>query len=182
MTVEKTLLTIEDVEANPPPGRWELLDGEVVYLAPANLEHGYLITLIANLLHQFVHPRRLGWVLAGDTGIILRRDPDRLRAPDVCFFARERFPGGRLPSRFSTLVPDLIVEVVSPGDRRAEIEDKTAEWLRSGARLVWVVYPPTRTIVVADGSGPGRVLHPHDTLSGEPVLPGFSTPVAAIFS
>lgn len=182
MTAEKTLLTIEDVEANPPPGRWELLDGEVVYLAPANLEHGYLVAVIASLLNGYVRPRALGWVLAGDTGIILRRDPDRLRAPDVCFFARERFPGGRLPNRFSTLVPDLIVEVVSPGDRRSEIIDKTAEWVRAGARLVWVVYPGTRTVVTTDGANPSRVLHLHDTLSGEPVLPGFSTPIAAIFT
>jgi Uma2 family endonuclease len=182
VTAEKTLLTIEDVEANTPPGRWELLDGEVVYLAPANLEHNYLIGLIASLLNGCVRPRRLGWVLAGDTGIILQRDPDRLRAPDVCFFARERFPGGRLPNRFSALVPDLIVEVVSPGDRRGEIEDKTSEWLRSGARLVWTVYPSTRTVVVANGVSPARVLHLYDTLSGEPVLPGFSTPVEALFA
>jgi len=182
MTTEKTLLTIEDVEVNPPPGRWELLDGEVVYLDPANLEHGFVTVLIAHLLHEYVHPRQLGWVIAGEPGIILRRDPDRLRAPDVCYFARNRFPDGQLSNRFSTLVPDLIVEVVSPGDRRGEIEDKTAEWLRSGARLVWVVYPGTRTVVVADGVNRSRVLHLHDTLNGEPVLPGFSTLVEALFT
>ncbi|HEY7293621.1 MAG TPA: Uma2 family endonuclease [Dehalococcoidia bacterium] len=182
MTAEKTLITIEEVEANPPEGRWELLDGELVYLAPAYLEHNYLITLIASLLNAYVNPRRLGWVFSGDTGIILRRGPDRLRAPDVCFVARDRIPGGHLPDRFTALVPDLIVEVVSPGDRRGEIEHKTAEWLRSGAQLVWIVHPRTRTVVVADGAGQRRTLHEHDTLQGEPVLPGFSTPIAALFA
>ncbi len=182
MTAEKTLVTIEEIEENPPPGRWELIDGEVVYLAPANLEHGFLTAWIASLLNAYVHPRRLGWVFAGDTGIILRRDPDRLRAPDVCFIARDRIPGGRLPDRFTALVPDLVVEVISPGDRRGEIADKTAEWLRSGARLVWIVYPRTRSVVVASGQANRRTLSEHDTLSGEPVLPGFSTPVAALFA
>jgi len=85
-----------------------------------------------------------------------------------------------LPEGFIEVVPDLIVEIVSPSDRAGAVQQKTDEWLRAGARLVWTVYPETRT-VVAQTSDATQAYREGDTLTGEPVLPGFAAPVAALF-
>jgi len=180
VTIEKTLTTAEDLLCLPSDLRCELLDGEVVELAPAGLRHNTIITNIAPHLGGYAKVGLLGRVFSGDTGIILARNPDRVRAPDLCFIARERLPTGAVPEGFTEIVPDLIVEVISPSDRAGDVQQKADEWLRAGARLVWTVYPETRT-VVAQTSDATRTYREGDTLTGEPVLPGFAVRVAALF-
>src|SRR5712691_8143420 len=112
MTAEKTLYTIDDLYDLPDDGRrYELLDGELVEMAPANYDHGDVMHNIDNLLTPHVRAHRLGRILVGDPGVILGRDPDRVRAPAVAFFVRGRLPRGRLPATFGDVVPDLVVEI-----------------------------------------------------------------------
>ena len=105
-----------------------------------------------------------------------------VRAPDVSFVARERItPGQRYPGYWLG-APDLAVEVVSPNDSAQELRTKIAEYLASGTRLVWVAYPRTQTVTIyhADGAVEERSIG--QTLDGEDVVPGFSLPVAEVFS
>jgi Uma2 family endonuclease len=182
MTVGKTLLTAEELLQLPSgDGRYELLHGELVEMSPANGRHNEIITEVAFYLRNHVRPRRLGKVLTGDTGIILARNPDHVRAPDICFISAARVPRGPMAPRFVEIVPDLVVEIVSPGDSAAKVHQKTEEWLQAGAQLVWTLYPETRSIAVSDAAAGTRVYHDGETLHGEPVLPGFAVPVAALF-
>ncbi|MHB8574000.1 MAG: Uma2 family endonuclease [Dehalococcoidia bacterium] len=182
MTTEKTLYTIDDLYHLPDDGhRYELLDGELVEMAPANYGHGEVMHNIDYLLTAHVRPRRLGRILVGDPGVILGHDPDRVRAPDVAFFARGRFPDGRLPATFSDVVPDLVVEIISPGDRAAAMQQKTEEWLRAGVRLVLNVYPDTRTVQAIPRPDTARAYHDGEAVSLAPVLPDFSLAVTEIF-
>ncbi|MGI8551879.1 MAG: Uma2 family endonuclease [Dehalococcoidia bacterium] len=183
MTIPKKLLTAEDFWCLPSSdGRTELIDGEVMETMPPGGEHNYIMGELTIRLGSYVRTNGLGVVLPGDTGIILARDPDRVRGPDLCFIARDRLPGGKVPRGYLEMIPDLIVEIVSPNDRAAEIQAKTEEWLRAGARLVWAMYPTTRTVVAAQGLGAVRVYHESDTVTGDPVLPGFTLPVAELFA
>src|SRR2546423_688337 len=72
----------------------ELIDGRVVALSPAGSSHGFLMHTVARQIGNHVAEHRLGYVLDGDSGIILARNPDRVRAPDVCYFAKDRLPDG----------------------------------------------------------------------------------------
>jgi len=183
MTLDRRLLTADDLLNLPDDGyRYELLDGELIRMAPTGGEHNDVGGNIYWALSGFVRSRGLGRVLVGDTGVILRRHPDRVRAPDVCFIARERLPDGRVPEGYLEIVPDLIVEVISPGDRPAEVAAKIAEWLAAGARLVWAVYPRTKEVIAHRGPGDRRVYRAGDILDAEPVLPDFTYPVAALFA
>jgi Uma2 family endonuclease len=80
------------------------------------------------------------------------------------------------------VVPEVVVEVISPTDRYFAVTDKVQEYLDAGVKLVWVVHPEQQTVMVyrATGGDPS-LLHIHDSLSGEDVLPGFSCPLASIF-
>jgi len=183
MTVEKTLMTAEDLLRLPTDAcRYELLDGELIEMSPANGRHNKIMGRITVLLTNYTDLGALGDVLPGDTGFVLRRNPDRVRAPDVCFIAANRLPPEGIPPAFLEIVPDLVVEIVSPSDSAAMVQQKTEEWLQAGVRLVWTVYPETRTVVASQNLEATRIYHETDTLSGEPVLPDFSVLVAALFA
>ena len=183
ITTAKTLLTAEDHENLPDDGkRYELLDGELREAPVPNPEHAWITTRIIVPLDIYVRPRGLGHVLAAPS-ILLRRRPDRVRTPDIGFFAAGRFPGDRPPARgYPALVPDLLVEIVSANDRAAYVEQKIEEWLAVGARLVWAVYPVSRSVVDYRGRTEVRVYQEGERLDGGPVFPDFSLPVGEIFA
>ena len=108
---------------------------------------------------------------------------DRNRRPDVAFVPYSRWAKNRpVPSTNEwNVLPDLFVEVVSPHDHAEEIETKVGEYLKAGARLVWVVYPRHRRIYVYDAVGKVLRLNRNDTLDGGPVLPGFQLPLVELF-
>lgn len=182
MVTQEKLLTAEDLLDLPDDGqRHELLDGKLVEMAPTGGWHGKVESIIGYLLRGHVETDDLGEVLVGEPGIILHRNPDRVRAPDVCFFTRARLPAEALPDGYFEIVPDLIVEVISPNDRAGEVLDKIQEWLEAGARLVWAVYPTRRSVVAYHDDGTIQLHTDRDTLSGAPVLPEFICPVARFF-
>ena len=112
----------------------------------------------------------------------MRRNPDRVRAPDLCFYAAGRFTEGRPPATYIELIPDFVVEVVSPSDRAADVQQKIEEWLTAGVRLVWAVYPATRSVTVYRGLAAARVYLEGEAIDGTPMFPEFALPVADIFS
>jgi len=160
-------------------GRLELVDGRVIEMAPVGPEHGRIDRRLVMPLGNFVESRGLGEVYL-NTGFHLPRG--RVRAPDQAFVAAARIAANPPPARgFWPLAPDLAVEIVSPDDRVGEIEDKVAEYLAAGVRLVWLVYPERRIVDVRAAEAPPRVLGAEDTLDGGAVLPGFSLPLALLW-
>lgn len=82
---------------------------------------------------------------------------------------------------FCSIVPDIAVEVVSPNDLGQDIEEKRLDWLDAGVKLLWIVYPSNQTVHVWSADGRMQLFKRTDTLSGAPVLPEFSVPVADLF-
>ncbi|MCE2513925.1 MAG: Uma2 family endonuclease [Acidobacteria bacterium] len=162
--------------------RTELVGGDLIVMAPAGGRHGQVAHALALFIGTHVRDRNLGRVFAAETGFLLRRDPDTVRAPDVAFVADERLGARGAPAGFLEMAPDLAAEVVSPGDSAAAVRDKAAEWLAAGTRLVWVVYPETRSVVVHRPDHPARALHDAETLEGGPVFTDFSVRVGDLFT
>jgi Uma2 family endonuclease len=79
------------------------------------------------------------------------------------------------------VAPDLLIEVVSPYDTAQEVLEKVILWMRFGVRLVWVVYPSTRSVMVYRSAEDVSVRQIDDVLDGDDVLPGFRCPVRALF-
>jgi Uma2 family endonuclease len=163
---------------------WELVEGEIREMTPAGGEHGEVAGGFFGFIWNFVREKKLGRVTAAETGFILYKNPDprgkdTVRAPDVGFVSIERAPEP-LPSQFVPVVPDLVVEVVSPTDRAEDVEEKINLYLKYGVQLIWVAYSVTRTIMVHTPSSVKR-LTIDDTLDGGEVLPGFKLKVSDIF-
>lgn len=176
------LLTAEEFAALPLEGlRSELIRGELRTMPPTFEDHGEFTMRLTVLLGHYVMTHQLGKMYAAETGFLIARNPDTVRAPDIAFIRQERTPVAGPAPRWVPVIPDLAVEVASSGDRLTEIRDKAAMWLEVGVRLVWVVLPGQRAIEVYRPGQPMVILGEDATLDGADVAPGFSTPVSAIF-
>jgi Uma2 family endonuclease len=176
-----TLMTAEELlHANIPNKRTELVRGVLVVREPTGGRHGSVTMNLALRLGNHVEREGAGQVFAAETGFTLARGPDTVRAPDIAFVGRERLPKP-IPVGFPEFAPDLVVEVLSPGDRPGEVLAKVGDWLEAGARLVWVVDPERQIARVYRQDGTESSITADGQLDGEDVLPGFSLPLASIF-
>ena len=162
---------------------FEIVDGQRVELPPMSAYALRVSFRIAAAIGQFAEANGLGEA-AHEEIFRLPLERDRNRRPDAAFVSYERWPKGRpmpLVGNAWNVAPDLAVEVVSPTDLAEDLMDKVAEYFQAGVRLVWIVYPVIRLIYVYESLTKVRGLTSADELDGGAVLPGFRTPVAALF-
>jgi Uma2 family endonuclease len=181
----KVRLTADDLWRMPDDDiRRELVNGEIVEMPPANVVHGYYVLRLGRLLEEHVRESKSGIVVAGDVGfrLALPNDPERVRAPDVCFISSQRLHNEGFSEKFFPGAPDLAVEILSPSESSSEIQQKVRDYLEAGSRLVWLVSPRSKTVAVFRADGSAQFLNEKDTLTGEPVLPGLSISLGEFFS
>ncbi len=181
MTTTDLITADELLQMKDDGFRYELVRGELIKMSPAGHQHGRIALNLTTPLDQFVRANQLGVVYAAETGFKLATDPDVVRAPDAAFIRRERVEEVGQTEGFWPGAPDLAAEVVSPGDTYAEVEDKIADWLDAGTRLVVVVNPSTQTVALYYPRSDIRILTPDDVLDGGEVVPGWTLPVRDIF-
>jgi Uma2 family endonuclease len=183
MTTFLQTLTAQDLERLPDDGfRYELVRGQLRKMAPAAEQHGRITGTLTVSLGQHVLAHGLGAIYAAETGFLLSSDPDTVRAPDVAFISRARLEAIGPVEGYWSGAPDLAVEVISPGDTYAEVEEKVVDWLQAGTRLVVVVNPRQRLVTIYRSLAEVLVLTPRDTLDGEDVVPGWTLKIAELFS
>ena len=190
MTTARTKrLTFEDWQALPETKqRCEVVDG-VLFMPPSPTdEHQWLGFEIAMRISPFVRERELGIVLMAPRDVLIRREPLRIRQPDVLFLSAAR-AGVRRPSdlvgqtRIEAPV-DLVIEVISPSNTRRYVEDKLLDYHDIGVLECWLTDFPSRTIEIWRPSA-GSMAHVAtlgmgDTLRSE-VLPGFEMDIDDVF-
>ena len=133
MTLMRGSATIEDLLRMPKDGRiYELVDGDII-VSPAGMRHGEVVVKILAVVATFLDKNPIGKAYSPDTGIAL---PDgNLRCPDVSVVLNQKLPGGESPEGFGELVPDFVVEVLSPTDSLKEVGRKIGEFLECGVPL-----------------------------------------------
>ncbi len=162
-------------------GRCELISGELKMMSPAGGSHSKYGMQLLRCLDRYVEAHRLGILTLAETGFVLERNPDSVRAPDIAFIAANRAAAANTPT-FIPIPPDLAVEVNSPHDRASDVAEKTRWWLAHGTRAVWIVDPKTRTVTIHHPDGTARTYPAEATLDGGDVLPGFELQVQIIFA
>lgn len=160
---------------------YELVDGTLVEKG-MGYEESKLAMLIAIHLGNFVVPRKLGDI-SGEAGM-MRTTETQVRAPDVAFLSRARFPGGKAPKGpIAPVAPDLAVEVLSKSNTKAEIALKLREYFAAGTRLAWIVDPRTKAVRVhTSPTASTRLDVETGVLDGGDVLPGFRLALSALFA
>lgn len=187
---EKHLYTVEEFERYTAlPGQidrlLELIHGEI-FEKVVTEEHGLIVLALGATLREFVKTHQLGRV---GVKISFRSSGDNYntRLPDISFTTGTDRPvvkEGSVPQ-----MPDLAVEVKSPGNSYVGLRSKAEYMLQNGARLVWLVDPSKQAVEVCTLSNSGEIpnqmriatLRTGGTLDGGDVLPGFSMPVDSVF-
>ncbi|MCX7642782.1 MAG: Uma2 family endonuclease [Armatimonadetes bacterium] len=179
VTANKKAWADEELLQIKHEGKVELVDGEVKLMTPAGLEQGWINARLTVKLGSYILRHGLGFIFDARTGFRLRRN---MRAPDFSFVSREKLPHGKLPKGFGRVPPDLAVEVLGLNETLDDYEEKIAEYLSWGVRLIWLVDPNAQRVVVIRQNGERQVLNGNDVLSGEDVVPGFRVRVKTLFS
>lgn len=183
MTTEVRVVTAEELLRMPDDGfRYELVRGELRKMSPAGHTHGRVAMRFGSRLDHYVDAHDLGVVYAAETGFLIDRDPDTVRAPDVAFVRRDRLELADRSRGYFPEAPDLAVEVISPGDTYSEVEEKAMAWLAAGTRMVLVVDPRRRTVTRYRSFGDITILTEADIIDGEDVVPGWTIRVADLFA
>jgi len=174
------LLTADELQhVYVPDKRVELVRGLLVVRELPGMRHARVAMDLALALGAHVRAAALGRVYA-EAGFKLASNPDTVRGPDIAFISRGRIPDPE-PTGFAGFAPDLVVEVISPGDRAGEVLAKVADWLSAGTRVVWVLDPARRVARVYRADGTEQILTADESLDGGDVVPGFSCPLREIF-
>jgi Uma2 family endonuclease len=159
---------------------FELVDGVLVE-KESGVPESFLAALIGRRLGDFVDRHDLGFVLGADG--MSRLAPGLIRIPDVSFVSWRHFPSRRIPRDPALgFGPDLAIEVLSPSNTQKEMSRKLNDYFTAGVGLVWYVDPADRTVQVFTASDARTVLTVDQTLTGDPILPGFALPIRSLFA
>jgi Uma2 family endonuclease len=161
---------------------YEVVDDQVVELGPMGAREIWLATVLVVHLTNFVRQHQLGRavqeMLFDFTAMVKRK-----RRPDVAFVSYERWPRQRPVPHAEAweVVPNLVVEVISPSDKGDDILGKVAEYFHIGVECVWVIFTSQEQLYIYESPTQVRILTRADELYGEPVLPHFRLPLVALF-
>jgi Uma2 family endonuclease len=159
---------------------FELERGVIIEMPPPMMPHGVVCGNVGWVLNGFVRHRKRGFVCTNDTGVLLETDPDTVRGIDVSLYD-ELLTFAQLPRKYSTHLPLLAVEVLSPDDRPGKTTRRVSQFLRQGIPLVWIIDPEAFDVTVHRAGKEPIVLGKDDELTGDDVLPDFRCRVADLF-
>lgn len=157
----------------------ELVDGMLVEKA-MGYEQSVVAATILRIIGWYVSKHGLGLVSGADGFFQLQSST---RGPDVAFVARDRLPNGRMPRQaYPQLAPNLVVEVLSPGNTVAEMARKRLEYFHAGVQIVWLVDCHNRSVAAYTSPNQVQVLGEGDSIDGGAALAGFTSSVSDFFA
>jgi Uma2 family endonuclease len=127
---------------------YELIHGRIVMTPPAGWPHGGIEATIVRLIGEHVERLKLGIVLGSSTGYDLRSG-DTVE-PDVSYISAERFAAGPAPQpgQFVRIVPNLVVEILSPSTTKRDQTEKKEIYERTGVDEYWIVDPRGKAVTL----------------------------------
>jgi Uma2 family endonuclease len=176
-----TAADLYEMEDGPQGQQYYIVDGELFEDVSAPISSKTAARL-NGFLFAFIHPRSLGELLGADGAYVLRESPDTVLIPDLSFVRADRMPPKDQQIQYFRFAPDIAIEVLSPSNRRADIDRKIGIYRAAGVPLVWLVDPFKQTVTVYAVGAEPRTLQGTDTLDGGDVLPGFALPLAQLFA
>lgn len=158
----------------------ELIDGVLVEKDMASYE-SFLASYLTYLINAYLAQHPIG-AASGEKGPFWFSS-SRIRMPDVSVALWDRFPNGKMPvsQAIFDVIPNLVVEILSKGNTRSEMELKRSEYLEAGVQLIWYIDARARTATVYTADGTAVDFDDSGTLTGGSVLPGFELQLKEFF-
>jgi Uma2 family endonuclease len=172
------------VAATDSDALYEEIDGRRVEMPPMSTYATQVTNRLTRRMGEYAESHGLGEVFGEMLFKLSLAGRTRNRRPDVAFVSYQRWPRERPVDPVGNaweVVPELMVEVVSPTDLADELLEKVLEYFEAGAKAVWVIYPVARYALVYDSPKQVRGLTAQDALDGGMALPGFTLPLTTLF-
>jgi Uma2 family endonuclease len=177
MGATTTMVTVREFLQLPEPEgeRMELIGGEVVTMGYGKAPHEIVKKNLLRILVVWLAQNPLGELFAET---MFKLDDYSSLIPDLSVV----FPGRVVPGTTDWLhgAPEIAIEVVS-SETAARLEEKVGLYLAHGGKSVWVAFPQQRAVRIFDAAGLSKKFEQNQMLEDPNILPGFSTPVSAIF-
>lgn len=168
---------------------FELINGEIRDVTSAKKKHSKISKHIYDRILFYLVENDIGEVFFESTFILEDKNDwvSGSRIPDVSFYEKSRFAAHEEENpddedKPFILVPDLVVEVISPTDKYTDINTKIDTYLSDGVKIIWIIDPQRKSIAVYQGKDTPETRRMDDTLTGGDVLPGFELSVKDIFN
>jgi Uma2 family endonuclease len=178
-TTPKVLTYEEWLKLPEAEGIEEVVNGEIRKMPPNKWNHALAVEQLAQLLRAQVDPQMV-LVVTTVFGLVIRQEPLTTRVPDLAVFNAS---GIVEQDGYIHSAPELIVEVLSPANTRAERAEKLKDYESLGVPEIWVVSPEARTVEVLSLKN-GRLSTTALLREGQlnPThLPGVSVDIAAVW-
>ncbi len=151
----------------------------VVEETERSLHHGQVCATVGGVLFDFVKAHRVGTVCSNNTSIRLKRNPDTVYGPDLCYFSAGRLTPDARTALVCDVIPDLVIEVRMPTNDSWQHITKAVDYQMAGVRAVLIVDLESQTgMVVRDRT---QIFHYGDDVTLPDVLPGFTVPLKRFF-
>lgn len=172
--VTTRLYTSDDLYAMGSDAPFELIQGELIRVSPANSRSNHVVSYVHYVLYSFAEMNGFGRVYVGEAGFTIEVDPDTVVGPDVAYVSNDRIPDPYPDHGFVRIVPNLVVEIVSPSDEPGDMKRKQAAYERAGVPLVWWIDPIRMSATIHPHGERSTRLERTGVLDAGSVLPGFS--------
>ncbi|HJP95305.1 MAG TPA: Uma2 family endonuclease [Pyrinomonadaceae bacterium] len=155
--------------------------GELMVMPPTGSQTGRRNSNLTYQLGAWARKDGTGICFGSSAGFALPNGA--VRAPDASWIRREKWE--RLTTReregFAPICPDFVVELRSETDRISQLFSKMEEYIANGAALGWLIDPLARQVYVYRPGRDPLILESPETVSGDPLLPGFNLELAALW-
>lgn len=157
-------------------------DGELIAMPPADTETGHRNFLLTGELGLWVRQDNTGKGFDSSTGFTLPNGA--IRSPDVSWLRRERWNALQPEQKdsFAPICPDFVIELRGAFDELETLKDKMTEYIANGVQLGWLLDPKNRKVYVYQPDMPTEILDNPATVSGEPLLRGFTLELSYIWA
>jgi len=176
--------TIEDLYHVPDNHKAELVNGELVHMAPTGDEPGRTGGDIYASLREYERRTQLGYAYPDNVGFIVDLPNRRSLSPDAAFYI-----GPRAGMKYVPGAPVFAAEVRSENDYGPAVEQamsaKLADYFAAGTQVVWDIDLLSEDVVrVYRATHPGQptVYRRGDIAEAEPAVPGWRMPVDDLFN
>jgi Uma2 family endonuclease len=168
--------------ANPDLNVERTSEGEIIIVPPAGGESDFRTLKSAGKLDQWAEIDGRGKAFGSSIQFLL---PDGSGlSPDAAWVSNERLStvSKRELRRFPRLVPEFVIEVMSPSDRLAAAKKKMRLWAENGVELGWLIDGDKRRVYVYNGTAEPRLVADAESIAGEGPVDSFVLPLGAIWA
>ena len=177
--------TLEEFIELPERDQYELVRGRLVEQT-MSLESQWVAGEVYGHLREYVRSHHLGRVYPDGTTYqcfnALPNDPFLVRRPDCSFIRKGRVSTEQYKSGFCRVVPDLVVEVISPTDVYRNVQQRVHEFREAGCPLIWVIDPDSRSALVYRSDHSVSEVGEDGFLDGGDTIPGFSVRLSDVLT